>query len=76
MRLCDRCQVSGCYLDYLGEACVKARGRDCPGLHPDRAEVIGVMDTDQLAQFLSEVKSGLLDNVSDIKAWLLEETEE
>ena len=29
MKLCERCRVSGCCLNYLGEACKRARKREC-----------------------------------------------
>lgn len=30
MKLCDRCRVPGCLLDYGGKACQEARKKHCP----------------------------------------------
>ena len=34
MKLCDRCTVSGCCLNYLGKACEHARQETCPEVQP------------------------------------------
>lgn len=38
MKLCDRCPVPGCCLDYLGKACEHARKEIDPTLVPTNAE--------------------------------------
>lgn len=48
-KLCDRCRVGGCLLDYLGTACQQARERECPDVQPNRAELITNMSVDQMA---------------------------
>lgn len=49
MKLCDRCPVSGCLLDYLGVACQNARKKECPNIQPNRAELIANMTVDEMA---------------------------
>lgn len=51
-KLCDRCRVSGCCLDYLGTACKTARKRECPDVLLSRAEYISEMNIDQMAKKL------------------------
>lgn len=49
MKLCDRCRVGGCLLDYLGTACQHARERECPDVQPNRAEIIANMTVQEMA---------------------------
>ena len=72
MKLCDRCRVPGCCLNYLGEACTRARERDCPDVQPNNAEIITNMGMEELADFLMDVSTGLLiDNgIMNVKTWL------
>lgn len=56
MRLCDRCRVSGCCLDYLGEACKRARERECPDVVYTNADHIRDMSDDELAKVLFDYK--------------------
>lgn len=49
MKLCDRCQVPGCLLNYLGKACENARKKECPDVQPNRAEIISDMSLDEMA---------------------------
>lgn len=49
MKLCDRCPVSGCYLDYLGKACENARKEMDPELVPTYAEVLPALEYEELA---------------------------
>lgn len=75
MKLCDRCPVSGCCLDYLGKACQRVRRDTCPGLRPNRMELISNMDMDSMASLLGAVRDGLLKDEPDIRAWLAAEGE-
>lgn len=38
MKVCDRCRVSGCLLNYGGKACREARKRECPDVVFTRKE--------------------------------------
>lgn len=49
MKLCDRCPVSGCCLDYLGKACENARKEMDPELVPTYAEVLPALEYEELA---------------------------
>ena len=53
MKLCDRCRVSGCCLNYLGTACANARSKEGPEVQPNNAELIHNMTLDELAAFLA-----------------------
>ncbi len=52
MKLCDRCKVPGCCLDYLSVACGTAREKWCPEVQPNRAELISNMSLDEMARQL------------------------
>lgn len=52
MDLCDRCRVSGCCLNYLGEPCKRARKRECPDVVYTNADRIREMTDEELASFL------------------------
>lgn len=52
MKLCDRCKVPGCCLNYLGAACASAREEFCPEVRPNRAEIISNMSLDEMARQL------------------------
>lgn len=52
MKLCDRCCVPGCCLNYLGTACENARREECPDVQPNRAELIAAMSLDEMAERL------------------------
>ena len=54
MKLCDRCPVPGCCLDYLGKACEHARKEVDPTLVPTTLELMHSMDAEELATFLSK----------------------
>ena len=49
MRLCDRCRVTGCLLDYGGKACQTARKEACPDVVFTNADRIREMDDEALA---------------------------
>jgi len=49
MKLCDRCKVPGCCLNYLGTACARAREELCPEVQPNRAEIISNVSLDEMA---------------------------
>lgn len=55
MRLCDRCRVGGCCLNYLGEACKRARERECPDVQYTNADKIRDMSDNDLSRLLSKV---------------------
>lgn len=57
MKLCDRCRVSGCCLNYLGEACKRARKRECPDVVFSNADRIRAMSDEELAAFLCDFRS-------------------
>ncbi len=53
MKLCDRCRVPGCCLNYLGPACANARQEHCPDVQLNNAEAMASMEMDKLAEFLA-----------------------
>lgn len=57
MRLCDRCRVGGCCLNYLGESCKRARERECPDVEYTNADKIRDMSDEELAKFLCNFRS-------------------
>ena len=48
MKLCDRCRVPGCLLDYGGKACQEARKKYCPDVVFTHADKIREMDDEAL----------------------------
>lgn len=52
MKLCDRCRVSGCLLDYGGEACRRARRAECPDVVFTNADIVREKDDKELARFM------------------------
>lgn len=52
MKLCDRCRVTGCLLDYGGEACRNARQRECPDVVFTNADRVREKDDEELAKFM------------------------
>ena len=52
MRLCDRCRVTGCLLDYGGKACQTARKEACPDVVFTNADTVREMDDEALAKFM------------------------
>lgn len=80
MKLCDRCPVGGCCLDYLGSACQDIRAHGCPDIQPNRAELISNMTISQMASQL--IPAILYDLCEDgvpskemIERWLKSEPE-
>ena len=57
MRLCDRCRVSGCYLNYLGDLCKQAREEQCPDIIYSNADRIRDMTDEELLDFLKKLVS-------------------
>lgn len=55
MKLCDRCRVSGCCLTYLGEACERARKRECPDVVYTNSDKIGDMTYEEKLEFFERV---------------------
>ena len=49
MKLCDRCRVSGCCLNYLAEACKRARKQECPDVVYTNADELRDMSNEELA---------------------------
>lgn len=49
MKVCDRCRVRGCLLDYGGKACRNARAQECPDVVFTHADKIREMDDEELA---------------------------
>lgn len=52
MKLCDRCRVSGCLLNYGGKACQEARKQECPDVVFTNADKLREMDDEELAKEL------------------------
>lgn len=48
MKLCDRCWIYGCCLNYLGEACKRARKRECPDVVYTNADELRDMTDEEL----------------------------
>lgn len=59
MKLCDRCRVSGCCLNYLDIACKRARERECPDIVLTNAERISNLSQEGQIEFFDEVKQCL-----------------
>lgn len=57
MKVCDRCRVSGCLLNYGGEACRKARKRECPDVFFTNADRIRAMGNADLAILLAKMNA-------------------
>ena len=53
MKLCDRCRVPGCLLNYGGKACQNARRQECPDVVFTHADKIREMEDEELADFLA-----------------------
>lgn len=77
MKLCDRCRVPGCCLDYLGKACQSAREQECPDIQPNRAEQLTNGDIDELTEKLHHMlelfEDDFVPDKARLKKWLLEE---
>ena len=58
MKLCDRCRVSGCLLDYGGKACREARKKECPDVVFTNADKIREMDDETLAAVIMCPRDG------------------
>ena len=52
MKLCDRCRVPGCLLNYGGKACQEARKQECPDVVFTNADKLREMDDEELAKEL------------------------
>ena len=48
MKVCDRCRVPGCLLDYGGKACRNARKQECPDVVFTNADKIREKRDEQL----------------------------
>lgn len=92
MKLCDRCRVKGCLLNYGGKACREARKQECPDVVFTHGDKIREMDDDELAEAIYEMQKALTraivkqlgyqeqldfsDDYQDIKDWLQEPAED
>lgn len=65
MKLCDRCRVSGCLLNYGGKACQDARKRECPDVVFTRADTIRAMSDEELAKALYGMQKEILQRVAE-----------
>ena len=52
MKLCYRCRVPGCLLNYGGKACQEARKQECPDVVFTNADKLREMDDEELAKEL------------------------
>ena len=52
MKLCDRCRVAGCLLNYGGKACKNARKQNCPYVVFTNADRAREMNDEELAKFM------------------------
>lgn len=52
MKLCNRCPVTGCLLNYLGPACVAARNKVDPECVPNRGDLMRDADNAEMANIL------------------------
>lgn len=80
MKLCDRCRVPGCLLNYGGKACQNARKQECPDVVFTHADKIREMEDEELAGFLAYTwatkdKAWRTDG-GEVLAWLKEPEEE
>ena len=62
MKMCDRCSVPGCLLDYRGKACEDARNEHCPDVQLNNAEYITGMSIEELATDLLEIFQDLCED--------------
>lgn len=82
MKLCDRCYVPGCCLNYLGTACKAARKEHCPDVRPNRAELLCNCESDEMAAILAAMTKEFCATLNhapsaeDIADWLIEEPSE
>ncbi len=80
MKLCDRCRVPDCLLNYGGKACQNARKQECPDVVFTHADKIREMEDEELADFLAytwaiKAKAWHTDS-GEVLAWLKEPEEE
>ncbi len=79
MKVCDRCRVSGCLLDYGGEACRNARRRECPDVVFTRIDEIREMEAKGMAGAILQAVADTCDDGKvwerDLVEWLLEPVE-
>lgn len=76
MRMCNRCKVSGCLLNYNGKACENARKEICPEVYYTNADYICAMTDEELADFLGEWArkhlAWMQDSYGEVLFWLQE----
>lgn len=76
MKMCDRCRVPGCLLNYNGKSCEKARAEYCPDVVYTNADHIREMTDEELGLFLGEWAerhlAWMCDGTGEALAWLEE----
>ncbi len=79
MKLCDRCLVGGCLLNYLGPACKSARKESCPEIKLNNAERIASLEAEELSEELAAAMKGLFEggelSAESVRKWLEKECE-
>lgn len=77
--LCNRCRVSGCLLNYMGQSCKGARQEKCPDVRRTRAEILQDMaDPADMARALSQLMDrkdkiwGATPTAHELLKWLTE----
>ena len=81
MKMCDRCRVPGCLLNYNGKACANARKEYCPDVVYTNADRLREMTDEELQFFLediyangwSDAAADSSDNRVDWESWLKQE---
>ena len=77
MKLCERCRVSGCCLNYLGEACKRARKRECPDVVYTNGDKMRDKSNEELAVYFSDMAEGVPSDDPEVwLEWLREAAEE
>lgn len=68
MKLCERCRVSGCCLNYLGEACKRTRKRECPDVVYTNGDKMRDRSDEELAGFFADMAESVPSD--DPEVWL------
>ena len=73
MKMCDRCRVSGCLLNYNGKACENARKEACPDVvytNEDRLEELTLEEKTIFLNKWAEDFHAWREDYGETKAWL------
>lgn len=70
MKLCERCSVLGCCLDYLGTSCENARNHECPDIQPTNFEKMANFTDIQVAEVISLLHKFSDSGIFSILDWL------